>query len=131
VIVEDASRFARELMVQELGILAFSKREGRVLTAGGDDLIESADPSRKMMRQIAGAFAEYEKARLVAKLRGARQRIRESTGKCEGRPTLAERHPEAVRMAKRLHRANPQDRRTPQSRENRGGARQGGLCQHG
>ena len=107
VIVEDASRFARELMVQELGILTLSKREVRVLTAGGDDLTESADPSRKMMRQIAGAFAEYEKARLVAKLRGARQRIRETKGKCEGRPTLAELHPEAVRMAKRLHRANP------------------------
>src|SRR5687768_17446114 len=94
-------------MLQELGILTLSKREVRVLTAGGDDLTRSADPCRKMMRQIAGAFAEYEKARLVGKLRGARQRIRESTGTCEGRPTLAELHPEAVRMAKRLHRANP------------------------
>ena len=85
VIVEDASRFARELMVQELGILMLSKRQVRVLTANGDDLTESTDPSRKMMRQIAGAFAEYEKARLVAKLRGARERKREVAGKCEGR----------------------------------------------
>jgi len=71
VIVEDASRFARELMTQELGILALIRRGVRVLTANGDDLTDSSDPSRKMMRQIAGAFHEYEKARLVATPRAA------------------------------------------------------------
>jgi DNA invertase Pin-like site-specific DNA recombinase len=90
VIVEDASRFARELVTQELGILALIKRNVRVLTAGGDDLTDSSDPSRKMMRQIAGSFAEYEKARLVAKLKAARQRKRLTTGKCEGRKSHAE-----------------------------------------
>jgi len=34
-----------------------------------------------MMRQIAGAFAEYEKARLVSKLRHARERVRQVKGK--------------------------------------------------
>lgn len=38
-----------------------------------------------MMRQIAGAFHQYEKARLVAKLQAARQRKREVVGKVEGR----------------------------------------------
>ena len=56
-----------------------------MLTASGDDLTASDDPTRKMMRQIAGAFAEYEKARLVSKLRHARERKKEATGKCEGR----------------------------------------------
>ena len=59
--VEDASRFARELVTQELGIIALIKRGMRVLTANGDDLTDSSDPSRKMMRQIAGSFHEYEK----------------------------------------------------------------------
>src|SRR5215216_3148306 len=90
VIVEDASRFARELVTQELGILALIKRGVRVLTANGDDLTDSSDPSRKMMRQIAGSFAEYEKARLVAKLRAARERVREAEGKCEGRKSYQE-----------------------------------------
>jgi DNA invertase Pin-like site-specific DNA recombinase len=63
VVVEDASRFARELMTQELGLLALIKRGVRVVTAGGDDLTDTSDPSRVMMRQIAGSFAEYEKAR--------------------------------------------------------------------
>src|SRR5215471_6045530 len=107
VIVEDASRFARELMTQELGILALIRRGVRVLTANGDDLTDSADPSRKMMRQIAGAFHEYEKARLVAKLKAARERRRTTVGKCEGRKSHAERNPEMVAMAKRLRRQRP------------------------
>lgn len=114
VIVEDSSRFARELMAQELGITLLIARGVRLITAAGDDLTASEDPTRKMMRQIAGAFAEYEKARLVGKLRHARQRAREERGRCEGRKTRAERDPAqataleaAVAMAKRLRRANP------------------------
>jgi DNA invertase Pin-like site-specific DNA recombinase len=72
VIVEDASRFARDLVTQELGILALTKRGVRLLTASGDDMTDTSDPSRIMMRQIAGSFAQYEKSRLVGKLRAAR-----------------------------------------------------------
>ena len=104
VIVEDASRFARELMTQELGILALHRRGVQVLTAHGDDLTDSSDPSRKMMRQIAGSFHEYEKARLVAKLKGARDRKRAESGKCGGRKSHAELKPAAVALAKKLHR---------------------------
>ena len=85
VIIEDASRFARDLMTQELGILSLIKLGVRIITATGDDLTDTSDPMKKAMRQIAGAFAELEKARLVAKLRGARERKRAETGKCEGR----------------------------------------------
>ena len=74
VLVEDASRFARDLVAQELGLLMLGRRGVRVLTAGGDDLTDTTDPARIMMRQVAGAFAEYEKRRLVAKLRAARER---------------------------------------------------------
>jgi DNA invertase Pin-like site-specific DNA recombinase len=111
VIVEDASRFARELMTQELGILALIRRGVRVLTANGDDLTDSADPSRKMMRQIAGAFHEYEKARLVAKLKAARERRRATVGKCEGRKSWSEINPNLVREAKRLRRRSPKGHR--------------------
>jgi DNA invertase Pin-like site-specific DNA recombinase len=57
---------------------------------------------RKMMRQIAGSFAEHEKARLVAKLKGARDRKRAETGKCGGRKSYAEARPEVVALAKEL-----------------------------
>ena len=76
VIVEDASRLARQLVTQELAVLALIARGVRVLTANGDDLTDDSDPSRVMMRQIAGAFHQYEKARLVAKLKAARDRKR-------------------------------------------------------
>src|SRR3954452_1628462 len=104
VIVEDASRFARELMTQELGIIALVQRGVRVLTANGDDLMDSTDPSRKMMRQIAGAFAEYEKARLTAKLRHARDRIRAERGRCEGRKPVPA---ETIAAARKLARRSP------------------------
>ena len=61
-----------------------------------------------MMRQIAGAFAQYEKARLVAKLKGARDRKSAELGRrIEGRKGYAETSPELVREAKRLARRSP------------------------
>ena len=107
VIVEDASRFARELYVQEAGILALHARGVIVLTSGGDNLTETKDPFKVAMRQIAGVFAQLEKARLVAKLRHARERRRAEGHRVEGRKPLAEKNPEAVAMAKRLRRASP------------------------
>jgi len=98
------ARFARELMTQELGIIALVQGGVRVLTANGDDLTDSSDPSRKMMRQIAGAFAEYEKARLIAKLRHARDRVRAARGRCEGRKPVPA---EIVAAARRLARKSP------------------------
>jgi DNA invertase Pin-like site-specific DNA recombinase len=102
VLVEDASRFARDLVAQELGIVMLIKRGVRVLTAGGDDMTDTSDPSRIMMRQIAGSFAEYEKRRLVAKLAAARARKRIESGRCEGRKPYAEARPEVVALAKEL-----------------------------
>ncbi|HRN87901.1 MAG TPA: recombinase family protein [Hyphomicrobium sp.] len=107
VLVEDASRLARDLITQETGIVSLVERGVRVLTASGDDLTATDDHFKVAMRQIAGAFAQLEKARLVSKLRHARERIRKERGKCEGRKALAESNPEAVTMAKRLHRASP------------------------
>jgi DNA invertase Pin-like site-specific DNA recombinase len=78
VLVEDASRFARQLIVQEAGIIALIERGVRVLTASSDDLTATEDPFKVAMRQIAGVFAQLEKARLVAKLKAARDRKRAS-----------------------------------------------------
>jgi DNA invertase Pin-like site-specific DNA recombinase len=99
VLVEDSSRFARDLIAQELGLLMLIKRSMRVITASGDDLTDATDPSRIMMRQIAGSFAQYEKNRLVRKLREARER----SGKLGGRKSLAETRPETVALVKELH----------------------------
>ncbi len=60
-----------------------------------------------MIRQIMGSFSEYEKARLVAKLKSARDRNRAETGRCGGRRSLSEANPAALKLARRLRRANP------------------------
>ena len=45
----------------------------------------------------------FDKAMTVAKLRLARDRIRKRDGKCEGRRSHAEDRPEAVALARQLH----------------------------
>jgi hypothetical protein len=63
-----------------------------------------------MVRQILGAVAEFEKANLVAKLKGARDRASERLGRrIEGRKGYT-RNPEMlpmIREAKRLARRSP------------------------
>ncbi|WP_413990553.1 recombinase family protein [Labrys okinawensis] len=102
VLVEDASRFARDLITQELGILSLLELGVTVLTATGDDLTVTDDPFKVAMRQIAGAFAQLEKARLVHKLKVARERKRSRGLKVEGRKSYAETVPETVALARSL-----------------------------
>ena len=108
VIVEDASRFARDLVAQELGVLLMQSRGVKVITATGDDLTETTDPSRIMMRQIAGAFAQYEKARLIGKLKAARDRKSEAVGKrIEGQKGFAVHRPEIFEAVREIRAAAP------------------------
>lgn len=112
VVVEDASRFARQLIVQEAGIIALIERGVRVLTSSGDDLTETSDPFKIAMRQIAGVFAQLEKARLVGKLKAARDRKRATGVKVEGRRSYAEidardHDGRMIALARRLRRKSP------------------------
>lgn len=108
VLVEDASRFASDLVTQELGLLILIKHGVRVLTAAGDDLTDSSDPARVMMRQIADAFAQYEKARLIIRLKRARDLKRARTGKkVGGRSSHALRNLALVAEARKLARRLP------------------------
>jgi DNA invertase Pin-like site-specific DNA recombinase len=103
VVVEDASRLARDLLTQELGIISLQQRGVRVLTSSGDDLTDTSDPMKVAMRQIAGAFSQLEKARLVDKLmKGRKKRRKLNNGRCEGRKSIYERDPQACQRAKQL-----------------------------
>ncbi len=100
VIVETAGRFARELMTQEIGF-AFMQKEGiALIAADSPDAFLDDSPTSRMIRQILGAVAEFEKANLVAKLKAARMRKALKTGKCSGRKSLSELRPEHVAAAK-------------------------------
>jgi DNA invertase Pin-like site-specific DNA recombinase len=84
VIVERLDRLARDLMIQETIIGDLRKSSFDLISVAELDLC-SDDPSRKLVRQVFGAIAEYERCMIVQKLRGARERIRADTGRCEGR----------------------------------------------
>ena len=87
VLVENASRLARDLMISEIILGEFRKIGVKVISAdGGIDLtLGNDDPSGKLIRQILGAVAEWEKCALVQKLRASRLRMRRSGQRCEGR----------------------------------------------
>jgi DNA invertase Pin-like site-specific DNA recombinase len=118
VVVENASRFARDLIVQETGH-ALLKAQGFALIAADDPDAFTADtPTARMVRQILGAVAEFEKANLVAKLKGARDRASAAAGRrIEGRKGYAETSPELVREAKRLARKSPRTGKARSLRE--------------
>jgi DNA invertase Pin-like site-specific DNA recombinase len=107
IIVENANRFARDLMVQEVGYAKLRERGISLVAADSPNAFLDNTPTAKLVRQVLGAIAEFDKAMTVAKLRGARDRKRRATGKCEGRKSLAEMYPGVVREAKRLSRVNP------------------------
>jgi DNA invertase Pin-like site-specific DNA recombinase len=73
VLVEKLDRLARDLMIQE-SIVADLQRNGFELISAVEPDLCSDDPTRKLMRQILGAFSEYEATMIALKLRGARIR---------------------------------------------------------
>jgi DNA invertase Pin-like site-specific DNA recombinase len=107
IIVETASRFARDLMVQEVGFAKLQALGITLIAADSPQSFLDDTPTSKLIRQILGAVSEFDKAMTVAKLRGARERKRRETGKCEGRKSHAERNPEVAALAKQLRRRRP------------------------
>lgn len=84
IIVERLDRLARELFIQEFALRELKKRDVQLLTAAGEDTSDG-DPTRTLIRQILGSVFQFERTLLVMKLRGARQRKKAATGRCEGR----------------------------------------------
>lgn len=108
VLVENATRLARDLMVGEVILREFRDLDVTVVAAdsGTDLTVGDDDPTRRLIRQVLGAVAEFEKSVLVSKLRAARIRKRRLTGHCEGRKRFGARvgEIEAVRRIAALRR---------------------------
>jgi len=84
VLVERLDRLARFLTVPESILQDLKRRQFDLVSVTEPDLC-SDDPTRTLMRQVLGAFSEYERSMIVLKLRGARQRMKKKSGRCEGR----------------------------------------------
>jgi DNA invertase Pin-like site-specific DNA recombinase len=111
IIVETANRFARDLMVQEVGFAMLRDLGVTLIAADSPSSFLDDGPTSKLIRQILGAVSEFDKAMIVAKLKGARDRARRARGKCEGRKAYAEQEggQELVAAARQL-RTNPSGR---------------------
>lgn len=104
VLVERADRLARDWVVGEvilnqfraLGVKVIEADHGADLTAGDDN------PTGKLIRQILGAVSEFEKNVIVLKLRAARNRVRRTDGRCEGRKPYGTRPGEEKAIEKIL-----------------------------
>jgi len=101
VLIERADRLARDLMVQEVTLDAFSRAGVKVVTSEGVDLTsDDDDPTRRLVRQLLGAVAEFDKSVTVLKLRAARERKRRQMGRCEGRKPYGHHPAERAIIAK-------------------------------
>jgi DNA invertase Pin-like site-specific DNA recombinase len=77
------------------GFALFDHTGFTLISVAEPDLMAN-DLTRKLMRQLMGAVAEYEKSQLVIKLRAARLRKKAKTGRCvEGAKPYGEYEGEA------------------------------------
>ena len=93
VLVERSDRLARDLMVSEVILRRLVDLGVGVIAAdsGTDLTVADGDPTRRLVRQLLAAVAEFDRAMTVAKLRAARERVRKARGRCEGLPPYGER----------------------------------------
>jgi len=131
VIVEDASRFARDVQAHVLGIALLRARGVRLLASNGDNLTDDTDEMTEGMLTIAAVFSQIEKKRLVRKLRVARERKRASGVKVEGRKSHAELNPEMVALVRQLRRKRPKGGQRSLREISRELAQRGHLNQRG
>jgi DNA invertase Pin-like site-specific DNA recombinase len=104
IIVENAGRFARDLIVQETGYAMLKARGIELIAADAPDSFLSDTPTAVLIRQILGAVHQFDKAMLVQKLRGARDRKSAKLGRrIEGNPNwlqVPQQHTQAAKAAK-------------------------------
>jgi len=102
ILVETASRFARDLVVQLTGHSLLKSLGIGLIPVDAPDHFTDETPTAIMVQQILGAVNQFHKSITVANLRVARERKRAAQGKCEGRKSHAEARPETVALAKQL-----------------------------
>jgi DNA invertase Pin-like site-specific DNA recombinase len=111
ILVETSGRFSRDIIVQETGHRLLKQRGIDLIAVDSPDQFMADGPTADLVRTILGAVSQFERAMLVSKLRGARMRKRAATGKCEGRKSHVEAHPETVKLAKSLRWINKRMRK--------------------
>jgi DNA invertase Pin-like site-specific DNA recombinase len=102
IIVETASRFARDLIVAETGFRRLRDAGITLIAADAPNSFLDDTPTSAFIRQVLAAVQELDKVMIVSKLKGARQRTRATGVKVEGRKSYAAAVPATVERAKAL-----------------------------
>ncbi len=100
--VETASRFARDLIVAETGFWRLRDAGITLIAADAPNSFLDDTPTSAFIRQVLAAVQELDRAMIVSKLRGARQRKRATGVKVEGRKSYSQAVPATVERAKAL-----------------------------
>lgn len=100
ILVESASRFARDVVVQELGY-RFLKGSGiKVIAVDAPETFTANTPTQNLVRQVLGAVAGFQKDESVLRLKVARDRRSAVLGRrVEGRKGYRDTKPELVAAA--------------------------------
>ena len=117
ILIEKADRFAREVVGGEMAYKSLTQMGYEIISASGDVKFDD-DIHSSLIRQIMGAWSEYERKNISIRLTVARKRkVKENEkngyltvagkGKCAGRKSYHETNDELIKEAKRLARRNP------------------------
>ena len=110
IVLEDASRMSRDLIIQETGFQYLTTKLGyKLVSVANPDTFVEHSPTGTLIRQVLGTIAQFEKSNLVEKLRVARERksivnkrkgiiARSGKGKVEGKKRLTEKSPELTHL---------------------------------
>ena len=92
IVVPRLDRLARDLIVQETVLAEIRRIGGEVFSTSPAEASyltdDPDDPSRKMIRQVLGAVAEYERSMVVLRLRNGRRRKAQTGGYASGAPAF-------------------------------------------
>jgi DNA invertase Pin-like site-specific DNA recombinase len=94
VVMRDLDRIARTLTVQEAVLAQLWKLGGRAFVVTSADEIpqdDPDDPMRTAMRQMAGVFAQLERAMAIKRMRNGRATKAETGGYAYGSPAFGQR----------------------------------------
>jgi DNA invertase Pin-like site-specific DNA recombinase len=94
-VVYRLDRLARDLILQEQLLAELRRGKWAVFSTSGSEAAylqdDPGDPSRKLIRQVLGAVAEYERSMITLRLRSGRARKAQNGGFAYGAPPFGYR----------------------------------------
>lgn len=86
IVVADLDRLARSLSLQELILDDLARQDKHLFSCSGADDLANPDPERVMIRQILGAVAQYERAKIRGRMLAGQRRKHAAGGYAYGGP---------------------------------------------